>query len=107
MKIVGHRGASKSAPENTMSAFECALQAGAHGIEFDVQMTIDNELVVLHDVTLDRTTTGTGFVDQAAWERVASLDAGGWFDARFQGVGVPRLEDVLGMAGGAWNLNSN
>jgi glycerophosphoryl diester phosphodiesterase len=61
-------------------------------------MNIDNELVVLHDVTLDRTTTGTGFVDQAAWELMASLDAGGWFDARLQGVGVPRLEDVLGMA---------
>lgn len=81
-----------------MPAFEQALQVGAHGIEFDVQMTIDNELVVIHDVTLDRTTTGTGFVDQATWGLVASLDAGGWFDARFQGVGVPRLEDVLAMS---------
>jgi glycerophosphoryl diester phosphodiesterase len=98
MRVVAHRGASISAPENTMAAFEEALHAGADGVEFDVQMTIDDELIVIHDVTLDRTTTGSGFVDQTPWGTISALDAGSWFDNRFQGVGVPRLEDVLGLS---------
>ena len=62
VQIVAHRGASLTAPENTMAAFTRAMQLGAHAIEFDVQPTADGQLVVIHDVTLDRTTNGQGAV---------------------------------------------
>ena len=61
-KIFAHRGASGYAPENTMPAFELARQQEADGIELDVQLTKDGEVVVIHDETIDRTSTGKGFV---------------------------------------------
>ena len=58
VKVIGHRGASHEAPENTMAAFTRALDLGADGIEFDVHLTRDGHAVVIHDVTLDRTHRG-------------------------------------------------
>ncbi len=97
MKLVAHRGASEVAPENTLSAFHKAIDAGADAIEFDVQATSDGRLVVLHDSTLDRTTDGTGAVFETDWATIAQLDAGSWFSSDFAGEHVPPLEGVLGL----------
>jgi len=104
MKVTGHRGASATAPENTMAAFRRAIELGADGLEFDVQRTSDGQLVVMHDAMIDRTTNGTGAVFDTPFERLAGLDAGGWFDECFAGEPVPRLVDVLQLDGVEFEL---
>ena len=99
VKIIGHRGASAEAPENTLAAFAAAAGLGADGVEFDVQSTVDNELVVIHDLTLDRTTNGRGAVFETRWSDIACLDAGSWFSPRFNDQRVPRLVEVLALSG--------
>ncbi len=93
--VIAHRGASGTRPENTLAAFTRAVALGAHMIELDVQLTLDGEVVVLHDDTLDRTTSGSGPVARRPWPEVAALDAGAWFGPEFAGERVPRLADVL------------
>ncbi|MEZ5248231.1 MAG: glycerophosphodiester phosphodiesterase family protein [Ilumatobacteraceae bacterium] len=95
MKVVAHRGASSVCPENTMAAFRRAIDLGADGIEFDVQATIDGGLVVVHDLSLERTTNGHGSVFAATLEEVRSLDAGAWFGNEHAGEKVPTLSEVL------------
>jgi glycerophosphoryl diester phosphodiesterase len=101
--IIAHRGASGSAPENTIAAFELAVAHGADAIELDVRLTADRVPVVLHDATLDRTTTGRGLLGLMTLEQVQELDAGSRFTAdrgrsfpfRGSGVRVPTLAEVL------------
>lgn len=100
--IIGHRGAAGSAPENTLAAFDLALEQGAEALELDVRLTADGVPVVLHDATLERTTDGQGLVAATTLERLRRLDAGARFttDAttfpwRGQGVGVPTLDEVF------------
>ncbi|MCM3440606.1 glycerophosphodiester phosphodiesterase [Metabacillus halosaccharovorans] len=93
--VVAHRGASGYAPENTMAAFEKALQMKSDYLEIDIQMTKDEKLVVIHDPTVDRTTNGTGEVHQYTYEELRNLDAGGWFHKRFTGQYIPTLEEVI------------
>ncbi|PMC39171.1 glycerophosphodiester phosphodiesterase [Bacillus sp. UMB0899] len=93
--IVAHRGASGYAPENTMSAFEKALQMKADYLELDIQMTKDGKLVVIHDPTVDRTTNGTGEVHHYTYEELCKLDAGGWFHNKFSGQTIPTLEEII------------
>ncbi|HEV7589912.1 MAG TPA: glycerophosphodiester phosphodiesterase [Longimicrobium sp.] len=88
--ILGHRGAPRGAPENTMRAFRLALEEGADGVELDVQPSADGVPVVLHDDTLDRTTDQSGDVSVLPWERIAA--------ARSEGEPVPRLEEVVAWA---------
>lgn len=95
--IIGHRGASEVAPENTMAAFTTALDLGADGFEFDVQLTSDGHPVVIHDTNLDRTTNGTGPVFDATLEQVRDLDAGSWFGPEFAGAQIPTLDEVLAL----------
>lgn len=92
---IGHRGASGTHPENTLAAFRQAAVLGADGIEFDVHRTRDGHLVVIHDPTLDRTTTLTGLVRDRTLAEVRGADAGSWKDPRFAGERVPLLEEVL------------
>ena len=73
---IAHRGASGSAPENTKIAFVMALDAGAHAIEFDVQLTRDNVPIVFHDDTLERTTNGVGRVADAAARDMRPIQPG-------------------------------
>lgn len=80
-----------------MTAFVRALELGAHGFEFDVQLTKDGRPVVIHDAMLDRTTTGSGPVLAATLDEVLELDAGTWFDASFIDEKVPLLESVLAL----------
>ncbi|WP_165356801.1 glycerophosphodiester phosphodiesterase [Nocardioides zhouii] len=104
MLLVAHRGASAVAPENTLSAFRAAIEAGADAIEFDVQASADGQLVVVHDSTLDRTTDGTGAVFETDGATIAGLDAGGWFSPGFAGERVPTLEEVLALDGVGFEL---
>jgi glycerophosphoryl diester phosphodiesterase len=93
--VIAHRGASGTAPENTLPAFERAVQLGADMIELDVQLTRDGEVVVVHDWTLERTCDGSGLVRERSLAEIQRLDAGSWFDARFRGARVPTLGEVL------------
>lgn len=104
-KVIAHRGASAVAPENTLAAFEAALDAGVDGIELDVQMTRDGHLVVIHDPVLERTTDGTGFVKDFTLEELKRLDAGAWFDERFRGQSIPTLTEVFELIRGRCMLN--
>lgn len=90
-----HRGDSKNAPENTLPAFASAVEKGAPQIEFDVQLTKDGELVIMHDPTVDRTTNGTGLVSELTFEELRALDAGRWFGDAFAGTQVPTLRETL------------
>lgn len=93
-RIWAHRGASRDAPENTLPAFERAVEQGADGVEFDVQLTADGAVVVIHDETLERTTDGNGAVAATTLDALRRLDASGGRDG-FAGARVPTLEEVL------------
>ncbi len=93
--VIGHRGASADAPENTIAAFELALEQGADGIELDVHLSADEQPVVIHDFTLERTTDGAGPVRDHRVRELKRLDAGGWHDRRFRGQRVQTLQEVL------------
>ena len=93
--ICAHRGASSSHPENTLVAFREAILLGAQMIEFDVALTKDNQLVLMHDLTVDRTTDGTGSVSNLTLKEVKELDAGTWKDKKFKGERVPTLAETL------------
>ena len=93
--VIAHRGDVSTAPENTLPAFENALTAGADGVELDVRLTQDLQLVVFHDRRLDRTSNGTGRVDATTFSQVRSLDVGSWFGPAFTGEGAPTLDEVF------------
>ncbi len=93
--IIAHRGASAYAPENTMAAFQKAIELFADGIEFDVKCTRDGEMVIIHDQTLDRTTDGTGKVIENNLDELRGLDAGSSFSVEFKGEKIPLLSEVL------------
>lgn len=92
---IAHRGASGHAPENTMAAFDKAVEMEADFFELDVQMSKDGHLVVIHDTTVDRTTDGTGAVKDLTLAELKRLDAGSWFGPEFAGERIPTLEEVL------------
>ncbi len=85
---IAHRGASGSAPENTLSAFRKALAIGVDAVELDLHGTKDGEIVAIHDATLDRTTDLTGLVTEKTLATVKMADAGGWFHPDFGGEQV-------------------
>ncbi|WP_162654824.1 glycerophosphodiester phosphodiesterase family protein [Lentilitoribacter sp. Alg239-R112] len=94
-KLILHRGASAYAPENTLEALRLAAEMGAKWIETDVRVSNDNELVMIHDEEVDRTTDGSGFVAQMTLDEIKSLDAGGWFSGKYKGVKIPSLKEYL------------
>lgn len=99
---LAHRGASARAPENTLEAFRLAVEAGAGGLELDVHVTRDGQVVVIHDATVDRTTDGSGAVAEMELEEIQRLDAGYRFSPdggrtfpyRGRGVRIPTLTEV-------------
>ena len=95
VQVIAHRGASGTCPENTLPAFRRAVEIGAHMIELDVQLTTDGHPVVIHDLTLPRTTSGRGAVRRRTLAEIAALDAGSWFATRFADARVPTLGAVL------------
>ncbi len=92
---VAHRGASEQAPENTMAAFQLAAAMGADMIELDVHLTADEQVVVMHDDTIQRTTNGEGSIAMLTWHDLQALDAGSWKGSSFVGSPIVRLDDVL------------
>jgi len=94
-RVIAHRGASASAPENTLDAFRRAADLGARWVEFDVKLTADARAVVFHDDTLERTTDGAGRMAETPLAILAEMDAGAWFDPDFAGTLVPTLEETL------------
>ena len=96
--IFAHRGASKYAPENTLAAFELALQQQADGIELDAHLTADARVAVIHDASLNRTTNGTGRIRYQTLQEIQQWDAG-------EGQKVPSLEEVLALVSDQAILN--
>jgi glycerophosphoryl diester phosphodiesterase len=92
---VAHRGASAYAPENTIAAFDKAVEMKADYIEIDVQRSMDGELVLIHDTTVDRTTDGSGKVGDFTFEELRSLDAGSWKGEQFAGEHIPTFDEIL------------
>jgi glycerophosphoryl diester phosphodiesterase len=93
--VIAHRGASSYAPENTLAAFDLALQMGVRHIELDVHSSSDGHIVVIHDDTVDRTTNGSGPVTSHTLAGLRALDAGSWFGATFVGQRLPTFAEVL------------
>ncbi len=93
--ICAHRGALENHPENTILAFQEAIRLGAQMIEFDVRMTKDNKLVIMHDKTVDRTTNGTGLVSEFTLKEIKKLDAGSWKSQQFAGEKIPTFKETL------------
>ncbi|MGX7244016.1 glycerophosphodiester phosphodiesterase [Enterococcus quebecensis] len=94
-KIIAHRGSKGTHPENTLAAFKEAIHIGADGIELDVHLSKDNELIVIHDETVDRTTNGHGEVNRLTLEELKQLDAGSWFEINPMFQEIPTLVEVL------------
>lgn len=93
--VCAHRGDVKNAPENTLPAFQSAVKKGVHMIEFDVRMTKDGHLVIMHDEKVDRTTNGKGKVQDLLSEEIYKLDAGKWFSDSFAGTKIPSLYEAI------------
>jgi glycerophosphoryl diester phosphodiesterase len=94
-RVIGHRGAPKRAPENTVAAFRLAAALGAGWVELDAKLSKDGVPMVIHDETVDRTTDGHGDVRATTAATLATLDAGGWFSPDFRGEPLPTLETAL------------
>jgi glycerophosphoryl diester phosphodiesterase len=97
--VIGHRGASVSAPENTLAAFALAMAVGADAMECDVRATIDRVPIILHDATVDRTSTGSGDVASMTLAELQAFDASSGREA-YRGERVPTLEQLLGLVAG-------
>lgn len=93
--IIGHRGASREAPENTLASFRLAFEQGADGIEADFRLTGDGEIVCLHDDSTARTAAGMLRVEEATLSQLRRLDAGLWKGAAWAGERIPTLQEVL------------
>jgi glycerophosphoryl diester phosphodiesterase len=102
--IIAHRGEHLHHPENTLAAFQGAIDAGADYIELDVRTTSDGKFVLLHDNTLDRTTNGMGEVAKHTFAEIRALDAGIKFSKAFAGTKVPTLDEALDLAHGKINV---
>ncbi|MDD2600274.1 MAG: glycerophosphodiester phosphodiesterase family protein, partial [Kiritimatiellae bacterium] len=89
MKFISHRGESLEAPENTMASFRLAVEHQTAGFELDVDLTSDNEIICLHDKTLERTTNGSGKPGDFTLDELKKLDAGSWKAPQFAGERIP------------------
>lgn len=95
--VIAHRGAAGEAPENTLGSFRLALEQGADAIELDVHLSRDGELIVCHDHTIDRTTTGSGAIRELTVSELKRADAGVKFAAAFEAERLPLLEEVFAL----------
>ena len=94
--LIAHRGYKAKYPENTLVAFEAALNSGAKMIELDITLSKDRSMVVIHDDTLDRTSDGKGAVSDYSISELKNLDVGRWFNSEFAGEKISTLREVLG-----------
>ena len=93
--VIAHRGFSEEAPENSLAAFQKALEAKAEMIELDVRLSSDGEFVVFHDKKLNRTSEGKGVLKNFTAKELAGLDNGSWFSRKFSRERIPLLKDIL------------
>lgn len=101
--IIGHRGASREAPENTLESFRLAWEQGADGIEADFRLTADGRIVCMHDATTGRTTNRNLDIANSTLPELRRLDAGAWKAAIWSGALIPTLDEVLdAMPDGSW-----
>ncbi|MCO7176394.1 glycerophosphodiester phosphodiesterase [Sporolactobacillus kofuensis] len=93
--VFAHRGSKSNRPENTLAAFEEAMRVGSDGIELDVHLTKDKQVVVMHDEKIDRTTNGKGQIKNYSLAELKQFDAGSWFSPKYKGERIPTLVQVL------------
>jgi len=93
--VLGHRGVPRLEPENTLASFRRAVELGADGLELDLRLSRDGELLVIHDATLGRTSSGFGWVHLRNARLLRELDAGAWFRGHPTGDRIPLLREVL------------
>jgi glycerophosphoryl diester phosphodiesterase len=103
-QIVAHRGASAERPECTLAALRRAIEAGATAVEVDIRTSRDGQLFLLHDLTLDRTTSGTGPAREKSMAELKKLDAGSWFDVKYASERIPTLREGLELCRGKIDL---
>jgi len=94
-KIIAHRGSRGTRPENTLLSFQEAIAVHSDGIELDVHLSKDGEVVVIHDETVNRTTNAKGYVKDLTLTQLKELDAGSWFDKTYHDCKIPTLQEVL------------
>jgi glycerophosphoryl diester phosphodiesterase len=99
--IIGHRGDSHSAPENTIPAIKAAIEGGLDYVELDIRLTADGVPVLMHDSDVSRTTDGEGAISRKTYAEIRALDAGSWFSENFSGTSIPSLEKALSTASGS------
>lgn len=92
--LIAHRGGGRLAPENTLAGMRCGQSHGFTFVEYDVKLTKDNVLILLHDDNVDRTTNGTGPAAEKTWEEIQKLDAGSWRGPEFAGERIPTFEAI-------------
>jgi len=95
VEIIGHRGASYDAPENTLASMKLAWEQDADAIELDLWLSKDGKLVVIHDSDTKRFGGSTNKVATQTWEELQRFDVGGWKSAKFKGERIPTLESIL------------
>lgn len=95
MELFAHRGSSGTHPENTLAAFKEAARLPVHGVELDVHLTKDGEIVVIHDEAIDRTSNGNGLVKDMTLQELKKYDYGSWFSEAFEGETISTLEEVF------------
>ena len=102
--ILGHRGASAYAPDNTRAAFELAVKMGADGVETDIHLTKDGIPVIQHNYTIDRNSNGSGWVEELTLDELSMLDFGSWFSDDFKGERILTLDECLEIADKSMSL---
>ncbi len=93
--VIAHRGNTVNAPENTLAAYQIAVEEGAEMIETDVHISKDGRLVIMHDSSLGRTTNFTGYVHEYTLEELRTADAGSWFSSSFKDERIPTIEEAM------------
>src|SRR5271169_5978050 len=93
--VIAHRGFSEEAPENSLAAFQKAIEANADMIELDVRLSSDGEFIVFHDKKLNRTSEGRGMLKSFSAQELKELDNGSWFSRKFSRERIPLLKDIL------------
>ena len=105
--IIAHRGVSSLAPQTTLPAFQLGIDLNVDYIELDVQKSSDDSLIVIHDATVDATTSYSGLVSSYSYNDLKLMDAGSWFSNDYIGTEIPTLFEVLAMAQGkikVWSM---
>lgn len=93
-RIVAHRCGGKLAPENTLAGIDCGVQHGHRMIEFDAKLSADQQVFLLHDDSLNRTTNHQGIAGELLWQNLQQIDAGAWYSQAFSGEKLPHLRQV-------------